>query len=82
MSVFVCFFRSLLGAATERKSVLLFDPSSRKLVSNGLYYKNKTIINAATIWSITLELSIMIIEPSIMLQGNACCTGITHDDHY
>jgi hypothetical protein len=33
----------------------------------GMYYKNRTIINDATSWSVTLESSIMLLESSVML---------------
>jgi hypothetical protein len=50
----------------------------------GLDYKNMTIVNddCTTIWSITLESSIILLELSIMLLENIYSTGVTHDDRH
>jgi hypothetical protein len=37
------------------------------------------IVNDATSWSVTLDLSIMLLESSIMLIENIYSTGITHE---
>jgi hypothetical protein len=47
---------------------------------SGLYYKDMTIVNDATSWSITLESPITLLELSIMLTENIYSTGFTHDD--
>ncbi len=67
------------------------NPVSR---TGGLYYKNMTIVNDDTCWSVTLESSILILkssitrlESSIILIDvnyalkNICSTGSTHGDH-
>jgi hypothetical protein len=41
----------------------------------------KSSVSAATIWSVTLESSIMILEASISLNYDVYGTGITYDDH-
>jgi hypothetical protein len=50
--------------------------------TGGLYYKNITIINDDTSWSVTLESSIMILESSISLLDNIYSTGFTHGEHH
>jgi hypothetical protein len=51
-----------------------------RVESCGLYHKDMTIVNDASSWSITLELSIMLPESSIMLLQNNYSTGIAHGD--
>ncbi len=40
-----------------------------------------TIVNDATSWRVTLELSLTLQESSIMLLENIFSTGITYDDY-
>ncbi len=62
------------------------NPTFYFLNSCGLYYKNLMIVNDnhndATIWSIILQLSITLLESSIMLPKDIYSTGITHNDHH
>ncbi len=38
-------------------------------------------VSDATVWSVTLELSIMILEVSFLLIYDVYSTGVTYDDH-
>jgi hypothetical protein len=51
-------------------------------LSCGLFKKNMTIKNDATSWSVIVQLSIMLLESSIMLPENIYSTGIAFEDHY
>jgi hypothetical protein len=55
------------------------NPVSR---TGGLYYKNVTIINDDTSWSVSLESSILILESSISLLDNIYSIGFTHGEHH
>jgi hypothetical protein len=44
--------------------------------------QNMTSLNDATSWSITLELSVTTLEPSIMFLENNYTTDINHDNRH
>ncbi len=50
-------------------------------VAKWVNIQQDTSVSDATIWSITLDLSIMILEVSFTVIYDVCSTGITYDDH-
>ncbi len=70
-----CFFKCPnLSKRQEKESEI------ERKKTRDLCYKNMTIVNDATSWSVTLESSIMLLESSIKLLENIYSSGVTHDD--